>query len=177
MTYKIEIYGLAECKNNFKKLSNKIPMATAQRGVVASGPILEGQAKNYIDGRTIDEHQIKAFDEVGTTYMGTPSLHRRHAGGLAGRINHIVGEENGAPAVAVGTDSIYGRIHEMGGIIKPVKAKFLTFMIGDKLIRTKKVTMPSRPFLLPTLFKCQAMIQKLFSDIFWEELDKENEVK
>lgn len=63
----------------------------------------------------------------------------------------------------IGTNVIYARIHEMGGVITPKKTKALKFNIPGVGWRTaKKVTIPARPFLRP------AMTENLnrFRDIF-----------
>lgn len=50
----------------------------------------------------------------------------------------------------IGTDVIYSRIHEKGGIIRPVKAKMLAWQGEDgKMIFAKQVRIPARPYLEP----------------------------
>jgi phage gpG-like protein len=62
---------------------------------------------------------------------------------LARSIDHAV----------VGDSAIWGsgwigaRIHQFGGVIKPVNAKRLAFSIGGKKIFAKEVTMPARAYL------------------------------
>lgn len=52
----------------------------------------------------------------------------------------------------VGSDLVYARIHELGGDIVPKNGDYLTFKTADgNWVRTKKVTMPARPYLAPTL--------------------------
>jgi phage gpG-like protein len=48
--------------------------------------------------------------------------------------------------VTIGTDRKYGAIHQLGGVIRPKKAKALVFTIGGVTIRAGKVTMPARPY-------------------------------
>lgn len=48
---------------------------------------------------------------------------------------------------AVGTNVIYAKIHEYGGIIRPKTKKALKFQIGGSWVITKKVVMPKRSFL------------------------------
>lgn len=48
-------------------------------------------------------------------------------------------------------DVKYARIHEYGGVIVPVKAQALRFMIGDQMIITQKVVMPERSYLRSSL--------------------------
>lgn len=55
-------------------------------------------------------------------------------------------------AVAIiGTNTIYARIHEYGGVILPKTKKALKFKIGDKWVITKRVVMPERSFLRTAL--------------------------
>lgn len=70
-----------------------------------------------------------------------PILHR--SGALARSIDYAV---SGSQAI-VGSGLIYAAIHQFGGTIVPKSASALVFRIGNRLIRTKKVTMPARPFI------------------------------
>lgn len=51
-----------------------------------------------------------------------------------------------AKGVTVGSDRKYAAIHQLGGVIRPVKAKALVFTINGRVVRVKKVTIPARPF-------------------------------
>lgn len=67
----------------------------------------------------------------------------RESGGLKGSITRdVAGYE-----LAVGTNKIYGAIHQFGGVIRPVRAKALVFRLAFGLVKTRKVTIPARPFL------------------------------
>jgi len=57
--------------------------------------------------------------------------------------SHVVGGDR----LKIGASVVYAAIHEFGGIIVPRRAKWLMFRIGGRWIRTKKVTMPKRPYL------------------------------
>jgi phage virion morphogenesis protein len=54
-----------------------------------------------------------------------------------------------AGEVRVGSNMIYAAVHQFGAVIKPVKAKALTFRLGGSgpLIRVRSVTIPARPYL------------------------------
>lgn len=71
----------------------------------------------------------------------TPILHR--SGALARSIDYAV---SGMQAV-IGSGLIYAAIHQFGGTIVPKTAGQLAFSIGNRLIFTKKVTMPARPYI------------------------------
>lgn len=51
----------------------------------------------------------------------------------------IIGPGGGLP---------YARIHQLGGIIVPKRAKALAVPCGKRILRLKKVTMPARPYLI-----------------------------
>jgi len=51
-----------------------------------------------------------------------------------------------ATSARVSTGVKYARIHQLGGEIVPKSAPYLCFRIGDRFVKTKKVTMPARPF-------------------------------
>lgn len=71
------------------------------------------------------------------------------------------------PSVRVGSNLVYARIHEFGGVIRPKKAKLLAFTVGKgssaKKIFTRKVTMPARPYLRPTFRRNRNKIVEVFA--------------
>ena len=80
------------------------------------------------------------------------------------------------PSVRVGTNLVYARIHEFGGIIKPKKAKWLAFFVGKgaarRFIRTKKVTMPARPYFRPTFNRNRQKFIDVFAANVRKSLEK-----
>ncbi len=101
-----------------------------KRAVLAAGHVVEAHAK------------INANDVFSGKATNT----------LAGSIQtRIAVQEEHKAEVDVGPTVIYGRIHELGGIIKPVFKQFLHFWIDGKEIFTKMVQMPARPYLRPAV--------------------------
>jgi len=49
--------------------------------------------------------------------------------------------------VKIGTNKVYGAIHQFGGTIKPKAGKFLVFRLGGRTVFARSVTIPARPFL------------------------------
>ena len=49
--------------------------------------------------------------------------------------------------MTVGSGLIYARIHQKGGVIKPINAKVLRFMAGNETVYARQVTMPKRQWL------------------------------
>lgn len=64
-----------------------------------------------------------------------------------GHLKNFITHKASADTLEVGTAVKYAAIHQFGGDIKPKKAKELYFMVGGHLVKTKKVTIPARPFL------------------------------
>lgn len=65
------------------------------------------------------------------------------AGGLMGSVTDRVGDGY----VEIGTNKVYGAIHQFGGTIRPRTADFLVFKLGGRTVFARKVTIPARPFL------------------------------
>ena len=84
-------------------------------------------------------------------YLSGKALQRR-TGRLRGSITHDVRIEGDRVVGRIGTNVVYGRIHELGGVIKAKNAKYLKFNIpGVGWRMAKSVTIPKRPFLRPSL--------------------------
>lgn len=50
-------------------------------------------------------------------------------------------------AVEIGTNMRYAKLHQFGGTIKPKNRQALFFMLGDKKVFARQVTVPARPFM------------------------------
>lgn len=84
-------------------------------------------------------------------------------GALSGSIGYDV--DGSRLAGHVGTAMIYARIHEFGGVIRPVRAPMLRFTLPDgTFVRTKRVTIPARPYLTPALEESMPEIEGFFRD-------------
>jgi len=59
------------------------------------------------------------------------------------------------PIARVGTNVVYARIHEFGGVITPKKGKWLWFEVDDdgekSLRRVRRSILPPRPYFRPTM--------------------------
>lgn len=62
-------------------------------------------------------------------------------------LSEIVWQLAGDDTVEVGTNAIYGAIHQFGGVIKAKNAPALIFSMGGQSFAVKSVTMPARPYL------------------------------
>ena len=64
-------------------------------------------------------------------------------GGLQGSITYAAGRSE----VRVGTNKVYGAIHQGGGVIRPKNGDRLVFRMGGKLVKARSVTITARPYL------------------------------
>ena len=86
----------------------------------------------------------------------------RKTGDLARSI--AVAYEDGGMTARIGTNKIYGRIQEYGGVILPKNGKYLTFKSNGKWVKAKKVRIPQykgRGYLTPAGAYVSSRIQKM----------------
>jgi len=72
----------------------------------------------------------------------------------------------------VGTNVVYAKIHEYGGVIKPKTKKALKFKIGNTWVTTKQVKMPKRPYMKPSLREKTGDILRFFSEDVQKYVEK-----
>jgi phage gpG-like protein len=91
------------------------------------------------------------------------------SGNLRKSITRRIEGDRGNPVGRVGTNLIYARIHELGGTIRPVRAKYLHFRTTDGgWIKTKKVIIPRRPYMAPSLSENLQKIVKIIRESVME---------
>lgn len=79
---------------------------------------------------------------MGAAVRGTPTLVDR------GRLRDSIGFAASASSTEVGTNVIYGGIHQAGGVITPKGGASLRFRLASgAFVSVKRVTMPKREFL------------------------------
>ena len=67
----------------------------------------------------------------------------------SGRLQNSITYKSRGRSLVIGTNLIYARIHQKGGVIKAKPGKALRIPLGDgRVIFRKQVTIPARPFLL-----------------------------
>jgi phage virion morphogenesis protein len=86
----------------------------------------------------------KLNDLYATTKRGPGIL--RGAGMRGGLMGSITRDVQGHE-LAVGTNKVYGAVHQFGATIVPKRAKALRFHMGGRLIVASSVTIPPRPYL------------------------------
>lgn len=120
---------ITDFSKQLKKLGSAVRNQTLLNAVEAGGRVIQAQAM-------INANEV--FSDKAT-------------GALANSII-VETEGNGTKVSAnVGPTVIYGRIHELGGIIKAVSAKYLHFVIDGVDVFTKTVHIPARPYLRPAV--------------------------
>ena len=80
-------------------------------------------------------------------------------------------------AADIGPSVIYGRIHEFGGVIKPVNGQFLSFISNQgkyagQRVFVRSVTIPKRPYLQPALDTAKPKIERDFRALVGDLLEE-----
>jgi len=102
----------------------------------------------YLVGATIENFEQESAPG-GAPWK--PSWRARRDGGqtlsLTGRLKSSITHQASANDAIVGTNVIYAAIHQFGGVIVPVSAQALHWVIGDRHFFSERVEMPARPYL------------------------------
>lgn len=93
----------------------------------------------------VGTHFLAGTDPYGAPWQ--PTIRGGQVLVDTGRLRRSIDFQASADGLAVGTNTLYARVHQFGATIVPKVAKFLRFKIGKKWVTTKKVTIPARPFL------------------------------
>ncbi len=103
----------------------------------------------------------RAIEQNGQTLQSS--------GQLAASISTHVEED----FARIGTNKIYSAIQHTGGSVTPKNKPYLCFRMGMQYIKTKKVTIPARPYLpINSEGKLQSGAQNRFIEIALEALSK-----
>ncbi len=120
-------------------------MSAAARGLLNVATLKQALAEKMVDQVT-QRIEVEKTAPDGTAWPKT----RDGRGALFVTGEHLarsIQSSIGAEAIEVGSGWIGARIHQLGGVITPVKAKALVFRAGGKTVFAKKVTIPARPYL------------------------------
>ena len=88
--------------------------------------------------------------ELAIQKVSGPVLMKR-TGVLMGSIHGHVAPRGTDVNASVFTTCIYGRIHELGGTIRPKQADYLRFQIDGEWKTVSEVTIPERPYIRPSV--------------------------
>jgi phage gpG-like protein len=104
--------------------------------------------------------------------FGMPGHLQSRTGNLRRSINTEVQESGKEIIGRIGTPVKYGPIHELGGVIKPIKGNYLKFAIDGNWKSVRQVIIPARPFLKPSLTENQDKIRDIILRNITEEANK-----
>jgi phage gpG-like protein len=140
MDMNVQFNGADDTRYGIKRIGDSIPKSN-YTAVVEVCSLVETRAKtHHLTGATLNYRTHRLQQSVKSIVYPAYSFVR-------GR---------------VGSPVVYAAIHEFGGVIRPKKAKFLSFQIDGKWIRTKQVTMPKRPWLMNSLEDVKPQIESIF---------------
>lgn len=96
-----------------------------------------------------------------TKYLaGRPGLNVV-TGRLSSSINYEVSGEGDSLTLRVGTNVVYGKVHEYGMTIRPTSGKFLSWVgPGGKRVFARQVVIPPRPWLRPSIEEEMPMFKR-----------------
>lgn len=135
----IKTKGLAGLPQKIKKM---------RINVLAALPLMLARAGEQVRGQAVEKH------------LSGPRP--KNLGRVSGDLARSIGYKVTGNKVAVGTNLIYARIHEYGGVIVPRQAKALHFKLRDGGWRTaSKVVMPERSFLRSSLRESRGAIKSI----------------
>lgn len=106
--------------------------------------VLAGSARDRFVSET--DPQGRPWPDLNPLY----ALTKKGPGKLKGesrQLSQIDWQLDGETAVDAGSNLIYARIHNEGGVIKPKTAAALVFSMGGQTFKVKSVTIPKRQFL------------------------------
>lgn len=100
--------------------------------------------RRFFDGKDPEGNPWAALNPLYRKTKKGPGILRGESGDLA---REIVWQMAGDSAVDIGSNIVYARIHNLGGVITPKNAAALVFSMGGQTFKVKSVTMPQRQFL------------------------------
>lgn len=117
--------------NNFKKALAAATSDDLEKMVKAGGYVVENYAK-------INCERVFSDESLGN---------------LAASMQTVTSEKKTKKVmVDIGPTVVYGRIQELGGVIRPIKAKMLRWEGADgRDVFAKVVHIPARPYLRPAM--------------------------
>lgn len=152
-------FGIKVAGNAFRILEQAAK--TANKRIMA---VVKKSATRVQRGAKINVHQ-----KLNTTGLSTGGA------GLSGSIG--IKKDPSNLAADIGPSKIYGRIHEFGGVIRPKKGQFLSFISNQgtyagQRVFVRSVTIPKRPYLQPALDDAKPKIERDFRALVGDLLEE-----
>ena len=127
MPVRVEIQLRGKAVEGLRRVAREWP--EAQRKVVTyMAAVVEDEAKLNLRGKVLHRREGRLATSVHTVVRGS--------------------------AAEVGTNVIYGPVHEFGRVIQPPYTRGegpMRFMVGGKWVTTHRVEIPERPWLRPAI--------------------------
>ena len=141
-TIRVELEGKEELERKLSKLSKAAATSIAKDAVDEGGAVVQFyaqlNARNVFSNRQRGQLRNSIRVESQTTISGAEA--------------------------EIGPHVIYGRIHEFGGTIKPIRAKLLHWVTDGVDHFAKQVTIPARPYLGPAVEEHRDQIIQVMKD-------------
>lgn len=123
-------FTLPQFRTALKRMDSDVRGRVLAKAALAGGYVIEAYAKINVT-KTFTARTGNLLNSISTTLEKTTATSAK---------------------VSVGPTVIYGRIHELGGTIKPVHAKMLHWVDeSGKHHQANSVTIPARPYLRPAI--------------------------
>jgi phage gpG-like protein len=107
--------------------------------------------------------------------FNTPNNLHVRTGRLRNSIIGQVTQSGDTYTGSLGTNVIYGPIHENGGVIRAKNAPYLKFQLPNgQWISKKEVSIPSRPFLRPAITENIDRIREIIINSITKEVNSGN---
>ncbi|MDP3408199.1 phage virion morphogenesis protein [Bosea sp. (in: a-proteobacteria)] len=134
----------SDARAAFGRLERAIADTTPIMGAIGTGLVASTQDRMDA-GQDPEGAAFAALNPLYASAKRGPGILRESGmrGGLQGSITRRAGRDQ----VEVGTNKIYGAIHQYGGVITAKGGGKLAFRMGGRLIKTASVTIPARPYL------------------------------
>lgn len=95
---------------------------------------------------------------------------RSQSGALSRSIGYRVTRSGDTITGSLETHSPYAWIHENGAVIQAKKAEYLRFRVAGRWVSKKRVEIPARPFMRPSLDKALEQLPQRLGERLAEEL-------
>lgn len=112
----------------------------------ALGPLLVASTRDRITREVTPEGS--PFAPLLPAYAAGkrgPGILRERA--MRGGLFASLTSEQAGKSLRIGTNKIYGAVHQFGATIRPRSAPALVFRLGGRLVRAGSVKIPARPYL------------------------------
>ena len=153
----ISIAVKIDIKSALERLTESVVKDMAYASLIAGGLLIQNAAKQKAPWRT---GTLRRSIHIG----GATHLAPDFAGGEE---YDDIGETGDGWSIKVGTNLVYARIQEYGGVIHAKDAPYLVFKTKDGSWHSvKSVTIPARPYLRPAFDENREVVLREVAETF-----------